>query len=763
MVKYSRLAWLAFVVLLLVLVVVLRRGDDPAASVDPMVGTATFGHTFPGAVVPFGMVQLSPDTGTDGWEHCSGYHYEDNSIMGFSHTHISGTGCRDLGDILLQPTVGPVRLEAGDAAKPGSGYRSAFSHADESASPGYYRVLLKDYGIKVELTATAHAGLHRYTFPASDSAHVIIDLAHGIGNNSIESEVTCEDAQTLSGYRHSNGWANDKTFYFVTQFSRPFAGHGFVADGHDLANASTARGKDVRGHLDFATKAGDTVLVRIGLSPVSVEEARKNLQAEIPGWNFKATAAAARAAWNRELGTVKITTRDGSLRQRFYTALYHSMLSPNLYNDADQTYMGADHKAHADGFDYYCTFSVWDQFRAWHPLMTIIQPKRVNDFVRSMLAFYEQENQGALPVWTLCSNETGCMIGFNSLPIIADAYAKGFRGYDTAKAYAAMVASANQTRRHIDEFNQHGYVSTRAPGEQDDYKQSVSCTLEYAYDDWCLAQMAASLGKTDDAKLYLGRAANFRNVFDPETKFMRGKTKEGAFVTPFDPKTFYKADYTEADAWQYTFYVPQDPEGLIQLMGGDAAFIAKLDRMFTESSVIHNPDADITGMIGQYAQGNEPVHQVAYLYSYAGAPYKTQARIREICSKLYTNGPGGLCGNDDCGQMSAWYVLGALGFYPANPADGNYIIGSPLIDKAVIHLDPKYYPGGTFTIVARDNSPQNMYIQSATLNGKTLERSYFTHAELVAGGKLVLQMGPAPDKAWGQAPENRPPSMTAAR
>jgi predicted alpha-1,2-mannosidase len=739
------------------------NAEEPVASVNPMIGTATVGHTFPGAVVPFGMVQLSPDTGTDGWEHCSGYHYEDNTILGFSHTHLSGTGCSDLGDILFQPTVGPVRMDEGDASKPASGYRSSFSHADETASPGYYRVLLKDYGINVELTATAHAGLHQYTFPASDQAHVIIDLAHGIGSHSEDSALLFEDAQTISGYRRSSGWANNKTFYFVASFSRPFASHDFVSDGLDYPEARFAKGKDVRGHVDFTTKTGDKILVRIGLSPVSVEEARKNLQAEIPNWNFDATAAAARAAWNRELGTVEITTKDDAVRTTFYTALYHAMISPNLYNDVDRTYTGADGKWHAAEFDYYCTFSVWDQFRAWHPLMSIIQPKRVNDFVNSMLAFYEQENQHALPVWTLCSNETGCMIGVNSLPIIADAYAKGFRGYDVNKAYAAMVDSASQAQNYLDDFNQHGYVATRGPDEHDDYKQSVSRTLEYAYDDWCLAQMANALGKTDDAKLYLSRAANYRNVFDPQTRFMRGKTKDGAFVTPFDPKTFYKADFTEADSWQYSFFVPQDPDGLVQLMGGDEAFIAKLDRMFSEDSVVHEAVADISGMIGQYAQGNEPVHHVAYLYSYAGAPYKTQARIREIMTKLYTDKPDGLCGNDDCGQMSAWYVLGALGFYPANPADGNYVIGSPLIDKAVIHLDPKYYPGGTFTVTARDNSPANIYIQSVTLNGRPLEHSYFTHGELAAGGKLVLQMGSKPNMEWGKAASDRPPSMDSTK
>jgi predicted alpha-1,2-mannosidase len=731
-----------------------------ADDVNPMVGTAVTAHAYPGAVYPFGMVQLSPDTGDTGWQYCSGYRYEDKSIMGFSHTHLNGTGGSDLGDILFQPTTGPLRLDPGDPAVPHSGYRSSFSHDSESASPGYYRVLLKDYDITAELSATAHAGVHKYTFPASDQAHIIIDLVHGISNHPEDAALIQEDAQTICGYRRSSGWARDKTFYFVARFSRPFDSHGFVADGTDMPGVFFAKGKEVKGHLDFKTKAGEVILVRVGLSPVSVEEARKNLSAEMPREDFNATVAAARAEWNRLLGCIEIETADPDIRRTFYTSLYHTMLAPHLYNDVDGTYRGVDGKTHAADFQYSSTFSIWDQFRAWHPLMTLIQPDRVNDFIKTFLVFYEQSDHHVLPVWPLCSNETGCMSGYHSLPIILDAYAKGFRGYDVGKAYAAMRDTAFTGREFRDEYVKLGYIPTVTANHESsmDSRQSVSITLDYAYDDWCMARMAHLFGKKEDEALFLKRAFNYRNVFDPETKFMRGKTAEGAFLEPFDPKTCYRVDYTEANAWQASFFVPQDPRGLIDLMGGDEAFNEKLDRMFSEDSVIHNGFVDITGLIGQYAHGNEPVHHVAYLYNYSGAPYKTQEHVRQIM-RLYNSRADGLCGNDDCGQLSAWYILSAMGFYPVNPADQNYVIGSPLLDKAVIHLDPKYYGGGTFTVIAKDNSKDNKYIQSVTLDGRPLLRSYLRHAELVKGGTLVFKMGPKPNLEWGRDKADRPPSM----
>jgi predicted alpha-1,2-mannosidase len=729
--------------------------DAPVDSVRPMIGTGGDGHTYPGAVYPFGMVQLSPDTGTHGWEHCSGYKYSDPTIIGFSHTHLSGTGCPDLGDVLLQPTTGEVRLDRGDPLKPNSGYRSHFSHQHESASPGYYRVLLLDYGINVELTATAHAGLHKYTFPASDQSHVIIDLSQGIESETKDAGLTREDDSTLSGFRHSSGWARDKTFYFVARFSRPFDSYGFVDDQHADPVQAPVQGAKSRGYVTFKTKAGESILVKVGLSATSLEEARKNLEAEIPQWDFDGTVAAARAAWGQCLSTIEIETPNPAVRETFYTALYHCMLAPHFYNNADKSYYGADQQTHAADFNYYSTFSVWDQFRAWHPLMTIIQPERVNDFMKSMLVYYDQLNQHALPVWPLCSNETWCMIGYNSLPVIADAYAKGFRDYDVEKMYAAMRDSAMNDRNGQKSFHEIGYVPRGG-----DMSQSVSQTLEFCYDDWCLAQMAQALGKKEDADKFLKSSANYKNVFDPSTNFMRGKMADGSFVTPFDPFQFDSKSYTEADAWQYSFYVPHDVEGLATLMGGDDNFAKKLDEMFAATPDVRDRDPDISGQIGQYAHGNEPSHHMAYLYNYAGQPYKTQMLVRQIMDTLYSDREDGICGNDDCGQIAAWYVLSAMGFYPVNPANGVYVIGSPLVDKAVIHLDPRFYPGGTFTIVAKDNSGQNIYIQSAMLNGQSLTRSYLTHVELTRGGTLELQMGPKPNVQLWADKSARPPSMT---
>jgi len=750
---------------ILVLACGLGAGADPAPppqpadEVHPMDGTDTTGHTYPGAVYPFGLVQLSPDTGVTGWEHCSGYHYPDKTIIGFSHTHLTGTGCTDLGDILFQPTTGSVKWTEGDPNVPRSGYRSAFSHADEQASPGYYKVMLHDYGVKVELTATPHAGFHRYTFPAGAKAHVMIDLVHGIDSKPYEAMLTVENPTTISGYRRSHGWAQDKTFYFVAEFSRPFDAATLQAHDQIVADAKEAKDAHVRGCLDFSTAKNAPVLVRIGISPTSVDEARKNLAAEITTWDFDGVCASTKKAWNDQLSTIDITTHDPALRRTIYTALYHSMLAPHLYNNVDGSYEGPDHQAHEATFANYCTFSIWDQFRAWFPLMTIIQPGRIDDQMNTFLNFYQQENQHSLPVWTLAGNETWCMIGYNSVVQIATAQRDGFHGFDAEQLFAAMKDSALDPRRGQQQFHQSGYVFEDKPTWQPEYWQAVSQTLEFAYDDYCIAQMAKALGHPDDAATFLKYAANYRNVFDPETKFMRGRKADGSWHTPFNPITIDHMEYTEADAWQYSFTVPQDAQGLITLMGGDDAFCDKLDAMFAADSHMINFQLDITGLVGQYAQGNEPVHAYAYMYAYAGQPWREPPHLRKIMS-LYYDAPDGICGNDDCGQMSAWYVLGALGFYPVNPVSGQYILGSPLVDQAVIHLDPKFYPGGTFTITAQNNSPENTYIQSATLNGQPLNRAWITHEEITHGGMLVLQMAPTPNKAWGSAPSDRPSSMT---
>jgi predicted alpha-1,2-mannosidase len=721
----------------------------PLESARPIIGTAEHGHTYPGAAVPFGMVQLSPDTRLESWDGCSAYHYSDQTIIGFSHTHLSGTGCSDLGDIRFTPISG--RMPQGEK----NGHRCKFSHKDEIARPGYYKVTLQDPKIDVELTVTAHAGFHKYTFPAGHVAHLVLDLGRGCQDSPLASAVKIEKNTVISGFRRSRGWSYDHTYFFVAEFSRPFGSWTIDVDGKRLAaKTNEGKGVSVQTRFDFKS-ATKPVLVKIGLSAVSVESARKNLAAEIPAWDFDATVAAAAKDWSDVLGKIEIETSDPATRETFYSALYHASIAPTLFNDADGSYTGPDHKAHGpEGFQFYSTFSLWDTFRAEHPLLTIVQPQRVDDFVGTMLAHYRQFNQHALPVWTLAGNETWCMIANHAIPVIVDAYSKGFRRYDAEAVYNAMRDTVMQNRDFLDEYRKQGYVPSG------NNKQSVSKTLEYAYDDWCVGQMARQLGKKDDAALFAKRAQNYRNLFDPATGFMRGKLADGKWREPFNPRQLFWEDYTEATSWNYTWFVPQDVPGLISLIGGDAKFNDKLDKMFSEASGPLANIPDLTGLIGQYVHGNEPCHHVAYLYSYAGAPWKTQARAREVMKKLYENTPGGICGNDDCGQISAWYVLSAVGIYPVSPASGVYVLGSPVVDKATIHLDPKYQKGDKFTIVAENNSPTNIYIQSATLNGKPLERSWISHAELVAGGELVLKMGPKPNPDWGKRPEDRPPSTS---
>jgi len=728
----------------------------PAALVDevsPFVGTAEHGHMYPGPTVPFGFVQLSPDTRDTGWDACSGYHYSDSSIMGFSHTHIPGTGCTELGDILLMPIVGAVRLDPGNPDHPGQGYRSRFSHDREKASPGYYQVFLQDPGVLVELTATARVGFHRYTFPDSNQAHVIIDLVHGIGNTPQQSDLKVESGTVISGHRRALGWAKgDREVWFRLEFSRPFKAFGLEQDGHRLTSGTTAAsGKRVKGYVDFDTQSAKPLLVKVALSPTGPEEAGKNMEAELPGWDFDAVRAAAAEQWNEALSVASVESADPAVRRTFYSNLYGTMLAPTLYSDADGTYRGQDHHNHSSpDFQKYTEFSLWDIYRAESPLLTLIQPRRVNDFISTFLADYRQLDQHSLPMWPLWANETWCMIGYHSVPIIVDAYFKGLLHGDIQAVYAAMRDTAMQDARGLKAYKRYGYIPT-GPGFQ-----PVSTTLEYAYDDWCIGQLAAALGKTDDAALFQKRSQNYAHVYDSSTKFMRGKSVDGKWRTPFVPN-LCSSDYTEADAWQYKFSVQQDVPGLIRLMGGDAPFIGELDALFTADSTILNFDPDITGLIGQYSQGDEQCHHVAYLYNYAGAPWKTQERVRQVMKTLYNDQPDGQCGNADCGQMCAWYVLSAMGFFPVNPATGVYVIGSPALDKATLHLDPVIYKGKTFTVIAQNNSPTNIYIQSAMLNGAPLTRSWITHKEITDGGELLLVMGPRPNLQWGSAPSDRPP------
>ncbi|MGC8638676.1 MAG: GH92 family glycosyl hydrolase [Isosphaeraceae bacterium] len=724
----------------------------PVDYVKPLIGTDGHGHVFPGATIPFGMMQLSPDTREETWDGCSGYHYSDTSILGFTHNHLSGTGCADLGNVLLMPTVGPLKLKAGD--KPGEAYRAAFSHDQEEARPGYYRVLLSDSKINVELTATKRVGLHRYTFSQAGDAHVILDLWHGIGNRPTDSRIKIADNHTLTGFRRSDGWGGDKVFYFVIEFSRPFDKAG-VASDHKPSSGKQAKGRNLQAHVDFKTRAGETILARVALSTVSVAGARKNLRAELPGWDFNAVATAAHNAWNRALAPLQVESRDENFKQTFYTAVYHTMVAPTLLSDVDGQVRGPDGKVHTvKGFDYYTELSFWDTFRAEHPLLTLIQPGRVNDFVKTCLAHYRftSPNSRYLPVWANGGKETNCMIGNHSIPVIVDAYLKGFRDWNAEEALNDMIASTNLNREFLDSYRDKGYVVQRKN------EQSAAKTLEYCYDDICIARLAHALGKPDVARTYEKRARNWQNVFDKETGFMRSRNAQGAWVLPFDPKRIDMSCYTEANAWHYEFFVPHDVPGLIAKLGGDARFVAKLDEMFDPSQKIPNSLQDITGVIGMYAHGNEPCHHVAYLYNYAGAAWKTQALVRQIADTLYNNTSSGVCGNDDCGQTSAWYVFTALGFYPVDPADGVYVIGSPVVDRGTLNLDSSHYGGGTFTVVAKNNSPRNVYIQSATLNGKPYTRSWITHKQIVAGGTLELQMGPKPNTSWGAAAADRPGS-----
>lgn len=718
--------------------------QDLSKWVDPFIGTGGHGHTYPGATLPFGMVQLSPDTRLKGWDGCSGYHYSDEVIFGFSHTHLSGTGVSDYGDILFMPTVGEVQVNNGSPEDPSSGYCSRFYHEEEKASPGYYSVFLDDYGVKAELTVTKRAGLHKYTFPATHEANIIIDLEHR--DPVVASSIRIVDDSEIWGFRRSDQWAHDQVVYFVAKFSQPFRKFGIAVDSELQKGISQASGRNIKAFVTFSTPKKEPVLIKVGISAVSCAGARKNLMTEIPGWDFSRVRIAAEAAWNKSLGKIQI--RGGSREQRtiFYTALYHAMLAPNLFMDVDGLYRGKDLEPHqVQDFDYYTVFSLWDTFRAAHPLFTLIEQKRTLDFIRTFLAQYKDGH--LLPVWELAANETWCMIGYHSVSVIADAYLKGITGFDTETAFRAMRRSADQNHFGLEFYKKLGFI----PAEKE--SESVSKTLEYAYDDWCVAQMARALGKEDEYHRFMQRAQNYKNIFDPDTGFMRARMHAGWF-SPFDPREV-NFNYTEANSWQYSFFVPQDISGLLALMGGREKFVERLDELFTaDSQTTGRKQADITGLIGQYAHGNEPSHHIAYLYNYAGQPWKTQEKVREILDTMYTDQPDGLSGNEDCGQMSAWYILSAMGFYPITPGQGIYALGTPLFPQAEIHLEN----GRSFTIKAKGISDDNFYIHAAKLNGQDYTRSFISHADILEGGELVLIMGPEPNREWGTQSHDIPQS-----
>jgi predicted alpha-1,2-mannosidase len=714
--------------------------------VDPFVGTGGHGHTFPGATLPFGMVQLSPDTRLTGWDGCSGYHYSDHVIYGFSHTHLSGTGISDYGDILLMPTVGDIHFEA-NPNEPAKGYASQFTHQNETARPGNYAVRLDDDNIFAELTATNRVGFHRYSFPQTDRANIILDLVHR--DRVLESYLHVIDSTHVVGFRRSEAWAKDQVVYFALEFSRPFVDSSLNSGG-EVSTAKEARGTNLKAAFRFSTQDGAPVLVKVGLSAVSIEGARENLRAELNHWDFERVRTDADRIWNKELAKIVVTGGNENHLKNFYTALYHSMLAPNLFMDVDRQYRGRDFKVHqAKDFDNYTVFSLWDTFRAAHPLYTIIDQRRTRDFINTFLAQYEQG--GRLPVWELAGNETDTMIGYHAVSVIADAAAKDIEGFDRRLALKAMKHSADQKHFGLEAYIDHGFMG------MEEERESVSKTLEYAYDDWCIAEFARREGQTEDYERFSARAQYYKNVFDRATGFMRPRTN-AQWLTPFDPREV-DFNFTEANSWQYTFFVPQDISGLMALMGGKAAFAEKLDALFAAASkTTGREQADITGLIGQYAHGNEPSHHMAYLYNYANQPWKTQARVRQIIDNFYQPSPDGLIGNEDCGQMSAWFVLSAAGFYPVTPGAPIYAIGSPLFPQLRFNLEN----GKSFVIRARRVSKSNSYIQSARLNGRPYLKSFISHDDLMNGGELIFEMGPRPNLNWGSGNINVPVSQIKA-
>lgn len=706
---------------------------DYSAIVNPFIGTDFTGNTYPGAQVPFGMVQLSPDNGLPGWDRISGYFYPDSTIAGFSHTHLSGTGAGDLYDISFMP----VTLPYVEAEAP-LGIYSKFSHDDEEASAGYYRVMLKDYGINVELTATERTGIQRYTFPGGDAV-IFLNLRKAMNwDATVDSKIEVVDSVTVQGYRFSAGWARDQRVYFQTRFSKPWK---------SLAIDSAATDKDgigVVARFDFDTTEGEQIIVATAISGVSEEGAAKNLSVEAPHNDFDKYLAEARKAWNARLGTIEVSGGSNDDRVNFYTAMYHSMLAPTIYGDVDGRYFGPDKQIHqADGWTNFSTFSLWDTFRASHPLFTYLDTAHVNDMIKSFLAFYEQN--GRLPVWNFQGGETDMMLGYHAVPVIVDAYLKGIGDFDAEKALAACVATANiDDYRGIGLYKEKGYVPYDVVDPYNSEDWSLSRTLEYAYDDYCIARMAEKMGKKDIADQFYARSQNYRNVFNPATRFMQPRDSKGNWQPNFSPDD-YTPHISESNGWHYFWSVQQDIPGLIALTGGEEQFAAKLDSMFTYTPA-GNEELPIfsTGMIGQYAHGNEPSHHVIYLYNKVGQPWKTAQYAKEVMHKLYFNAPAGLCGNDDLGQTSAWFVFSAMGFYPVDPVSGEYEIGSPLFEESRMRLPN----GKVFTVKAPGLSEENIYVKSVKVDGQPYDKSYITHDQIMNGSTVELEMTSTPGICW---------------
>ncbi len=731
------------------------------SNVNPFIGTKNMGHTFPGATAPFGMVQLSPETNQqpmfiDGeynretYKYCSGYQYSDSTIFGFSHTHFSGTGHSDLGDFLLMPTTGTLKLEPGNTKEARSGYNSRFSHKNESAEPGYYEVELDDYEILAQLTASERVGFHQYTFPKTDSAHIILDLMSNIYNyddKNVWTFIRVENDTLVTGYRQTNGWARTKKVFFAMTFSKPILnyGHkkyddiqynGFYRKFNEEHNFPEMAGKNIRAYFDFSMDEGEKLKIKFALSSVSTAGAMKNIEAEIPHWNFNKTKSETQEKWNKELSRIIVNTQTEQQLTTFYTALYHTMLSPIIYEDVDGQYRGLDQNIHySEGFTNYTIFSLWDTYRALHPLFNLIQPNRNNDMIKSMLAHHDQSVHNMLPVWSHYANENWCMVGYHSVSVIADAIAKNTTDVDLSRALNACINTS--TLKYYDglgDYITYGYVP------EDKSSSSVSKTLEYAYNDWCIAQIAHNTGNKSVYDIYISRSQNFNNVYDPEIGYMRPKLSDGNWRTEFDPIDTHGQGFIEGNAWNYGLYVPHDIDNMIDMMGGKDNFSAHLDKIFTseidEEHISQNEDITRDGIIGNYVHGNEPGHHIPYLYNWTNDPWKTQERVRMIMKTMYGNSEDGLCGNDDAGQMSAWYVFSAMGFYPVNPGSEEYAIGSPLIKDAVITMKNNK----TLTIKTENQSPENVYVSKVMLNGNEISGSYFKHSEIEDGGELVFHM-----------------------
>jgi predicted alpha-1,2-mannosidase len=735
--------------------------------VDPMIGTAKMGHTYPGATVPFGSVQLSPETDTiayslngkyngEVYKYCAGYQYEDKTIVGFSHTHFSGTGHSDLGDFLIMPTTGKLQLNSGVASKPLSGYRSAFSHTTEKAEPAYYSVLLEDHKIKAELTATTRVGMHQYTFPKSDEAHIIFDLTSGIYNydkKNVWTFVRVENDTLITGYRQTNGWARTRTVYFAMSFSKPIKSYGqatqeksvyrgFWGRFDQTKNFPEMAGQNLKLFFDFNTEEGEKIKIKMALSPVSSAGALENMKKEVPGWDFEKVKKQSQEVWNNELNKIQIDAIQKEDYVNFYTAMYHAFLGPTEYMDLDGNYKGLDMNVHkANNFKNYTSYSLWDTYRALHPLFNIVQPQRNSDMISSMLAHSDQSVHKMLPIWSHYANENWCMIGYHSVSVIADAIVKGNTNFDPEKALQACVNTAKVPYYDgLEYYMKIGYVP------EDKNGSSVSKTLEYAYDDWTIAQAAKKLRKTEIYNEFIERSKNYKNVYDAKTGFMRPKLNDGTFKKEFDPLDTHGQGFIEGNSWNYSLYVPQDPAEMIKMMGGNEKFNVRLDSLFS----MHLPDKyfenteDITreGIIGNYVHGNEPSHHVVYLYNWTDSPWKAQDKIRMILKKMYRNGADGLGGNDDFGQMSAWYIFSSLGFYPVAPGSDEYALGSPLVKNAVFNLEN----GKTFEVETVNQSDKNVFVAKVLLNGKELSKPFLKHSDLMNGDKITFYMNSKPNK-----------------